>query len=118
MIGQSLIEIPTLEDVLIDHGFQLREIPLYTRTLIEVTKNVNVDNVPVPVYVTTYDINREDEAIEILKNACDLNLYGILHDDVTFRAQKMVNHELLSALKEYEKFYERKEKNMLNDSRC
>ena len=118
MIGQSLIETPTLEEVLIDNGFQLREIPLLKRTLVHVSKDVSVNKVPVSVYVATYDINREDEAIEILKNTCDLNLYGLHHDEIRMKAQYMVNGQLKNALNEYEQFYKRSEKRIINESRC
>ena len=118
MIGQSLIETPTLEEVLIDNGFQLREIHLSQRTMVHVSKDVSVNKVPVFVYVARYDINREDEAIEMLKNVCDLNLYGLQHDEIKMKAQYMVNGQLKNALNEYEQFCKRNEKRIINESRC
>ena len=118
MIGQSLIETPTLEEVLIDNGFQLREIHLSQRTMVHVSKDVSVNKVPVFVYVARYDINREDEAIEMLKNVCDLNLYGLQHDEIKMKAQYMVNGQLKNALNEYEQSCKRNEKRIINESRC
>ena len=118
MIGQSLIETPTLEEVLIDNGFQLREIPLLKRTLVQVSKDVSVNKVPVSVYVATYDMNREDEAIKILKNVCDLNLYGLQHDEIMMKARYIVNGQLKNTLNEYEQFYKKNEKRIINESRC
>lgn len=118
MNGQSLIEMPTLEEVLIDNGFQLREIHLSQGTIVHVSKDVSVNKVPVFVYVATYDINREDKAIEILKNVCDLNFYGPHQDEITMKARHMVNGQLKNTLNEYEQFYKRNEKSIINESRC